>query len=232
MTYSRVIACAGLALALGCSAAQAQWSENFDSYADGTLLAGVGGWDGWDGTAAAAGTVSSRQSRSGPHSIEIEGSDDAVHPFSGYTSGQWTLTAHQYIPTGGLTASTYFIVNNEYNHGGPYTWAVQMRFDPLTGMVVDDNRAEVNPIPVVFDQWAEIRLEIDLDTDTLETYYNGTLLSMGTYTLGAGDPLEIANLDLFTTGGVAYYDDISLIPAPASAMLLALGGAVAMRRRR
>lgn len=216
-------------MALACSGAQAQWSDNFDSYPEGTILDGVGGWTGWDGDPGAAGIVTSKQSRSGPHSIEISGGADAVRPLSGYTSGQWTLTAWNYQPRDGLTADTYFIVNNEYAHGGPHEWSIEMQFDVSTGTIIDDFRG--GSAPIVFDEWTELRFEIDLDADTVDTYYDNNLVSSGQYAIRGG-PAEIANIDLFTTGALSYYDDMSLIPAPASAMLLALGAAVAMRRRR
>lgn len=228
MKTSRVIACAGVAVALACSGAQAQWSDNFDSYPDGTILDGVGGWTGWDGTGD-PGVVTSKQSRSGPHSVEISGAADAVHPLSGYTSGQWTLFAWNYIPRDGLTADTYFIVNNEYAHGGPQQWSLEMQFDVATGTVIDDFRG--GSAPIVFDQWAQLRFEIDLDADTVDSYYNGTLVSSGQYAIRGG-PAAIANIDLFTTGALSYYDDMLLVPAPASAMLLVLGAGAAMRRRR
>lgn len=229
MKTSKVITCAGVAVALACSGAQAQWSDNFDSYKDGTILDGVGGWTGWDAVSAAAGVVSSAQSRSGPHSIEISGGADAVRPLSGFTSGQWTLTAWNYQPREGLTDDTFFIVNNDYTHGGPYEWSIEMQFDVTSGTVIDDFRG--GSAPIAFDRWAELRFEIDLDADTLDTFYDGNLVSSGQYAIRGG-PVAIANIDLFTTGALSYYDDMSLVPAPASAMLLAFGAAAAMRRRR
>lgn len=229
MKTAHVITCAGVAVAMACSGAQAQWSENFDSYPDGTVLDGVGGWFGWDGSPAAAGVVTSKQSRSGPHSIAISGGADAVHPLSGYTSGQWTLTAWNYQGRADLTADTYFIVNNDYTHGGPYEWTIELQFDVSTGTIIDDFRG--GSAPIAFDQWAEIRFEIDLDADTVDTYYNGSLLSSGQYAIRGG-PAAIANIDLFTTGATSFYDDISLVPAPGSALLLALGAGFATRRRR
>lgn len=229
MKTARVITCAGIVAALACSSAQAQWSENFDSYPAGTVLEGVGGWTGWDGDPTYAGSVSDEQALSGPHSIKIADGVDAVRPLSGYTSGQWTLTAWNYQGRADLTADTYFIVNNEYNHGGPYQWAIQMQFDVTTGTLIDDQRG--GSAPIAFDRWAELRFEIDLDANTIDTYYDGSLISSGEYAAGTA-PREIANLDLFTTGATSYYDDISLVPAPASAALLALGGGFAMRRRR
>ena len=222
-----MVACAALAVT---AAAHATWIETFESYPNGTLLDNVGGWYGWDNSPAAAGLVTNTMQYAGVNSVEISGGADAVHPFTGYTSGQWVMTAYQYIPSG-MTSDTFFIINNEYNHGGPYTWAFQMQFDMTTGMVLDDNRPE-NTVPIVFDQWMEIRVEIDLDADTLNSFYGGAALSSGTYALLAGDPLEIANLDLFTQGTTAFYDNISLIPAPGVLAMLGLAGLVGVRRRR
>ena len=225
-----VFAVAGMA-----TTASAQFLENFDSYAAGTVLDNIGGWAGWDNSPAAAGIVSNQFARSGPNSIQLGGNhpgDDAVHPFTGYTSGQWTLTAYQYIPSA-LNSDTYFIVNNDYNHGGPYQWAVEIQADTTTGYYLDDFRPEANLIPVVFDQWVEFRMEIDLNANTMDTYVGGVLLSTGTYTRGAGHPLVIANIDLFTTGGQqVHYDDISIVPAPGAMGLLALSAGLFLRRRR
>ena len=43
------------------SLALAQWSDNFDGYANGTSLHGVGGWAGWDNNPAATGFVTNAQ---------------------------------------------------------------------------------------------------------------------------------------------------------------------------
>ncbi len=220
-----MIAVAGLA-----SAASAQWSDGFEPYPLGPLNAG--GWDGWDGLPGARGVVTNAFSHLGDQSILISGGADAVHPFAGlFTSGQWTLTAWMLMFQNDHTADTFFIVNNEYNHGGPYTWTIEMQFDVTTGMVLDDFRSHT-PIPIAYDQWAEIRIEFDLTTDAQTTYYNGAMLSTGTMTRVAGDPLVIANIDLFTLGATSYYDDFNIVPAPGAMGLLALGAGAFMRRRR
>jgi hypothetical protein len=46
------------------------------------------------------------------------------------------------------------------------------------------------------------------------------------------DPLEIANIDLFTLGAESHYDDFSIVPEPASCVLLVLGACLMLRRRR
>jgi hypothetical protein len=224
-----MIAVAGLA-----SAANAQYSEGFEAYAPGTLMSGVGGWDGWGGSAGAAGMTSSAQAHSGQVSISTANpaAADAVHPFSGINSGVQTLTAWQYVPTASFTADTYFIVMNAYTHAGGWTWTIEMQFDITTGTVLDDFRPETNTIPIAFDQWSEITIVFDLDNDAQTTFYNGVELSTGTMTRSAGDPLEIANIDLFSTGGEAFYDDISIVPAPGAMGVLALGAGAFMRRRR
>ena len=220
-----MIAVVGLA-----SAASAQWSDGFEAYPDGP--ANAGGWDGWDGNPAGMGEVNSLFAHSGEKSILIGGGADAVHPFAGlFTSGQWTMTAWMLMFADDHTTDTYFIVNNEYNHGGPYTWSIEMQFDVTTGMVLDDFRQHT-PIPIAYGQWAEIRIEFDLDTDAQTSYYNGALLSTGTMTRFAGDPLVIANIDLFTLGATSYYDDFNIVPAPGAMGLLALGAGAFMRRRR
>ncbi len=192
------------------------WSDNFDSYELGIALFDIGGWSGWDHNPAAAGVVSDAQARSVPHSIAVSDTSDAVHPFSGIEGGQWVITAWQYIPSD-LSSTTYFVVNSYYEHGGPYYWTVELHFDPSTGMVFDYLRdAEAtSPLPIAYDQWAEIRLEIDLDNwlGWVTEYYNGQLLYEGDWIVGAVGQLAIGNIDLFAPHStVVYYDDLSLEP--------------------
>ena len=218
------------AILLAPAAALAQWSDNFDSYPTGTLLNGVGGWGGWDGSAAAAGTASNAQALSAPNSIAIGASADAVHSYDA-TEGAWTYTAHQYIPTA-FTGTTYFILLNTYNDGGPYDWSVQLNFNGTTGLISDDNHPG-SQVSFVRGQWAEIRFEIDLDADTVNGFYNNQLVSSGSWTSSASSATSIGAVDLFGNGaGTVYYDNMSLVPSPAAAALLGLGGLFAGRRRR
>lgn len=210
--------------------ASAQYFDGFESYALGALNAG--GWDGWDGSAAARGSVTNAFAHSGNQSIEISGGADAVHPFSGqFTSGQWTMTAWMLLFRNDHTTDTFFIVNNRYTHGGPYTWTIELQFDTATGRVLDDFRPE-DVVLIAYDRWAEIRIEFDLDNDTQTTFYDGIFLSTGTMTRSAGDPLVIANIDLFTLGATSYYDDIGIVPAPGAMGLLAVSAGLFLRRRR
>lgn len=204
--------CGAAALLLATAGASAQWSDNFDSYADGTVLDGVGGWGGWNDDPNAAGVVSDDQSLSSPHSISVSGTGDAVHPFSGYASGVWTFTAYQYIPDT-LDGLTYFILNNEYSHNGAQDWAVEMHMDPATGLVneaIHDPNATVTT-PIVYNEWVEIRTLIDLDNNYMENYYNGVLLASGAWNIRTGGLIELQNVDLYAPHDVdVYFDDLSL----------------------
>jgi MYXO-CTERM domain-containing protein len=223
-------AVAGLALA---SAAQGQWSDNFDSYAPGSID-GIGGWHGWDGVPAAAGTVTTDQFRSGPNSQSIVGVNDSVRNYTGVTSGAWSYTAWQFIPQD-FTGVTDFILNSQYNNGGPYQWAVQLGFDAATGLVTDDNGRASNTVSFLRGTWAEVRVDFDLTANTIAEYYNGSLVASGTWNSVSYPALAFEGVDLFaSTGSVVYYDDMSLtqVPAPAGAAILGLGGLLVTRRRR
>jgi hypothetical protein len=199
-----------------CGGSSAGWSDNFDTYENGTLLYHVGGWTGWDDNPAAAGTVSNVQAYSGPHSIAVNDTADAVHPFAGIEGGQWIFTAWQYLPSD-LSGMTYFILNSYYQHGGPYYWTVELHFDPATDQVYDALRdgGAAHPLPIVYDQWVEIRCEIDLSGGLgwVDQYYNGQLLFSGDWIVGSVGQLAIGNVDLFAPHQtVVYYDDLSLVP--------------------
>ncbi len=224
-----IVACFVIAACASTASAQFNWSDGFEGYNLGSLCsapacanAGAsGGWGGWDGNDAAAGTVvdsttavPSVAAHTGSRFMQIGATTDAIQPFSlNYpgtypTSGLWEISAWCYIPTGGLTASTYFIVNNVYNYVSPQNWAVQLQFMP-SGIVNDDQRG--GSVPVVFDQWVQIRVLVDLNTNTTVIRYNNQIISSGMWTVAAG-AAAIANIDLYS-GGTAFYDDLSVLPA-------------------
>jgi hypothetical protein len=214
-------------LALAAGAASGQWSDNFDGYANGTDLHGVGGWKGWDNDPTWTAFVTDDYALSSPHSVEIVADSDLVHEYDA-DAGQWTYTAWQYIPSS-FDGMTYFIMLNNYNDGGDKNWSIQIPFDSATGLMTDDYSGESRTY--ITDEWVEIRVEIDLDNDFREVYYDGAYFSSWTWTTGVDSLLEIGAVDLFANGASAvYYDDMSLIPAPAS--VFALLGLAALRRRR
>ena len=69
------------------------WSEDFDSYDDGSSMHGQGGWEGWENDPTWTAYVTSDQSQSSPNSVDILPSSDLIHQFEGYTAGCWRITA-------------------------------------------------------------------------------------------------------------------------------------------
>lgn len=187
------------------------WSDNFDSYTDGDSLHGMNGWKGWNDTPAATAFVSSMQSLSAPHSVDVNGGADLVQEYTEST-GVWRYRAYMYIPSD-FAGLTYFIMLNQYADNGTQNWSVQTNFDSTTGMMVDDGSGAT--MAYVTDQWAEICVEIDLDLDTQIFFYNRAPLYNGAwngYISGVGTGAnEIGAVDLFANGASpVYYDEMSL----------------------
>lgn len=193
------------------SAPEGAWFDNFDSYPVGTDLHGVAGWKGWFNDPAATAFTTDVQAFSGPASVDVGGGTDLVHEFAGATSGQYVMRTMQYIP-GDFSGESYFIMMNQYDDGGVnLNWSTQLRFDSVAGVV--ESEFDAVTLPLVYDQWVELRNEIDLDADTQSIYYNNTLLITKSWTEGnsGGGALNIANIDLFANGATSiYYDDMSL----------------------
>lgn len=215
--------------------ANADWIDQLDQYVAGSDLLGQGGWEGWDNVPTVGGLITNTTSRSPDNSLQVVNATDLIHQYSGYTSGKWTYTAWMYIPNTYAPTATeyqYFLMQNEYNHGGPYQWSVQMTFRD-DGMVHADlgGGTNITAMPYVIDEWAKITVDIDLDNDWCQLYYNGVLLDDpaladhpllgGGYSWTAGifgggsGLMNIASVDLYA-GNCAtpvYWDDLSLTKA-------------------
>ena len=193
----------------------ANWSDNFDTYATGSQMHGQGGWKGWGNDPAGGALVSDAQSRSTPNSVAVVGTTDLLHEYS-ETSGQWVFTAWQYVPTT-FTGQSYFIMLNRYDDAGSNNnWSVQVRFDGTANQVVNDGGSSGGTLPLVRGRWVQIRVEIDLDTDTGAFYYDNQQLYSGTWSgqVSGGGAQAIGAVDLFANdASVVYYDDMSLVDA-------------------
>ncbi|MCD4777322.1 MAG: hypothetical protein K8S15_14900 [Candidatus Aegiribacteria sp.] len=192
------------ALLLIVPAAGADWSENFDSYAAGSGLHGQGGWEVWGGNLDYDAFITDSYSRSAPNSVAIVDTTDIVQLFT-ETTGEWEMTAWCYIPTSS-TGNTYFIMLNRYPTSP--SWSVQITFDTDAGTLSTQGGSTA---AIVFDQWVEVKVEIYLDANSKNLYYNSGFLESNIWQSGGVD--EIAALDLFSTtiGSIAYWDDCNLI---------------------
>ena len=198
-----------LALAALCPLASAQvFSENFDSYASGSALHGVGGWKGWDNTPGAGAPTSSKYAYSGKNSVEVVGSADLVHEFR-VVGGRCEFSAMQYVPRGS-TGNTFFILMNQYADGGAGNdWSVQLNFNLATGIVVAEALGGNATADIVYDRWVELKFRIDLVLNTCEWYYDGVLVKTHQWDDNAHGTLQA--IDLYGNNASSiYYDDIKI----------------------
>jgi hypothetical protein len=205
------------ALALPATVQAQYFFDNFDSYANGSNIAGQGGWETWGGDPGANTFVTSQQSFSSPHSLWVAGTADVVQRFTGVTSGTWYAKVQTYVPST-QTGNMYFIMLNRYDGfcaaAGDCDWSVQVRMAASEG-IVESQGGSSNPgagaLAIVTDAWVEILVEIDLDANTYNVYYGGTLLDTLGWTV-TGD-INIAAFDLFSDGCTeGYMDDVWLDP--------------------
>jgi len=124
-----------------------------------------------------------------------------------------TLTNNQVQPL--FEGSSYFVMLSDYTDGGGQDnlWAVQLRFDSAL-MIVECEFDAIN-LPLILDQWVEIRVDIDLDGDWMEIYYDGEFLHEKEWTAGPNNAMDgirnIGAVDLFANAATSvYYDDMSL----------------------
>lgn len=196
--------CAALLLIV--PAASADWSDNFDSYALNSGLIGQGGWEGWEGSAAYDAFVTDIQAYSAPHSLASIPTTDIVQEFT-ETSGDWIMTAYCYIPTGS-TGKQYFIMLNTYDGGtSTFDWSVQLEYDADGAIVTDYYSSSI--AGMIFDSWVQVRVEIHLDINAYDIYYNEVFLASNAWQSTGVN--EIAALDIFSDGGsTIYWDDCVL----------------------
>ncbi|MEZ6013589.1 MAG: hypothetical protein R3F49_00620 [Planctomycetota bacterium] len=231
-------AAAALALA---PIASAQWADNFESYATGSAIEGQGGWHNWDSigqgnqpyntVVGATGGVTPYQGTKmlsavgdGLNPGAGNGLSDSVHEMNGpYVagSGGYTFTTHQYVSST-TVGRTYLIMLNTYaDGGGPYNWSFQCYADPAAASVHMDVAAAAGITingdqTLLYDQWAEYKIEIDLNNDTAHCYYNGVEmweLTSWAGGLSGGGAQEIGALDVYPADSdstAVYYDEFSL----------------------
>ena len=185
--------------------------DDFESYAVGSNLHGQGGWTGWGGNANAGAAVSSNFSFSPTRSASIAGGSDLVRTFSGATNGQWVFRVMQYIPSTS-TGTNYVILLNNVAGTAAQDWSVEIQNNLTTGQVISDLGGGAT-LPMIKDQWVEVRCEINLASNTVSEFYNGHLLSTHAWQGGSGVSglNEIQALDLFANNaGPVYYDNVTL----------------------
>jgi hypothetical protein len=192
------------------------FSDNFDSYVTGSQLAGQGGWELWDLNPAADATIVDTQAFDPPNSVEISGTTDIIHQFTGVTSGTWTLRLFTYIPST-QSGESFVILLNAYEHGihNLADWSSQVVFcvtgclgNGVEGMVASIGGGEVpggGLTPLILDQWVELRAVVDLDANQYQLFYNGRLFETQQWTITGAMALD--TIDFFSNGSTATFID-------------------------
>jgi hypothetical protein len=134
-------------------------------------------------------------------SIGIRVSKEAFFDFS----------SNQIMPIG----DPYFILLSDYTDGAgdENLWAVQLRFD--IDLCVVESEFDNKTLPLVTDEWVEIRIEIDLNNDWMKMYYNDEILHQKAWSAGPENTgngiVNISAVNLFSDSQTSvYFDDLSL----------------------
>jgi hypothetical protein len=202
--------------------------DTFDTYATGSTIGGQGGWEPWDLNPLADTIVTNAQSFNPPNSLLISGTADVVHQFTGVTSGIWYARAFVFIPST-HDGESWFILLNQYTPGGPNNWSAQVVFcrvncttaGAIPGMVASLGGSDVGgtgTIPLILDQWVEIRAQVNLTANTYQLFYGGVQFENSTWTITGSQAL--AAMDLFSNGANQSFMDHAWVDqtAPVEAM--------------
>ena len=184
---------------------------------------------------AATGFVTNVQARSAPHSMESRPTTDLVQEFTGVNTGTWVISGWSFCPTAG-TGQQFFILLNTYVAGaGVDIWSLDLLFDQSAGVVRDFDDAGTPPIPLIRNQWVQVRVVIDFAANTQQVFYGATLFTTKSWTEGAsgGGALNLDALDLFSNAGsTIYWDDLVLARDGATAVEPSTWGSVKANFRR
>lgn len=194
---------------------QVVFEENFDSYTAGDSIHGQGIWSSWDGDPTWESFVTDLYSNSPSNSLDVKLTSDTIGNFSslGMNAGIWQISVNVYIPSDLVAPNnTFFILLDQYADGGPYDWRVQLQMDPVLGTITADFNA--GSTDLVFDQWAPIVVDVDLDNDLHSISYNGTVIvdnQSWTGSMNGSGTLNVAATDLFAYDATSvYYDDYKI----------------------
>ncbi len=227
------------------TAAQADWSDGFEPYTLGDVN-GQGLWIDFGGTLTT--DVTTAQAATGDKSLAFSlnpagggdsyGSDAYVIAMDGavITAGQWVMSYELYIPTGYGGSCEMFISQGAL----PGSFWDGVWLHTTATDLTHGGGAETAAL--VFDRFAEVKLEIDLTANTVDVSYDGAAFystdwDRDTNVDHTPQP-AIGGLNFWAAGSAAgltgtfYVDDFNLTPEPATLAMLAMGGGMLLKRRR
>lgn len=199
------------AMTLGVINAQTTFFDDFESYADGALIAQTSNvwetWSGPNGGGADDAPVTTEQAYSGTKSLKLfsptsaGGPDDIILPFGEkFTDGVFDLEMYMYVVSG---TGAYFNLQAEQTPG--VTWALEVFFAP-DGTV---SFAGLNgSFPV--GQWFKLGMSINLTLNYWELFVND--VPQGSWANGVNAVAAMNIYPVYSGGSASYYiDDVGFI---------------------
>jgi hypothetical protein len=121
------------------------------------------------------------------------------------------LASSQSLPAG----DPYIIMFSNYTDGAgdDNLWAVQLRFDIDLGII--ESEFDNKSLPLITDEWVEVKINIDLNNDWMKIYYNDELLHQKAWSAGPENTgngiVNLSAVNLFSdTSTSVYFDDFVL----------------------
>ncbi|MDP8201221.1 MAG: GEVED domain-containing protein, partial [Candidatus Tenebribacter burtonii] len=146
--------------------------DNFDSYTVGDYLAVVNPalWTTWSNLPGSSEDVlvSDAQANSPSNSILVELNNDCVMIMDDYTSGVYSMDIDMFVPTG---FCGYYNMQKTSVIGTEWAWQIYFQTDGTA--LADAGAAGALTFAFNHDEWMDLKLVIDLDTDWCDFYFNG-----------------------------------------------------------
>ncbi|MCK5051406.1 MAG: T9SS type A sorting domain-containing protein [Candidatus Cloacimonetes bacterium] len=195
--------------------------ENFDSFNVGDYIAVVGeNWTTWSNAPGGAedALVTDVQAASPENSVVVEENQDLVLIMEDYTTGIYQFNMKMYVPTG---YCGYFNLQKTSTPGEE--WAFQIYYQTDGTALADAGGAGAVTHAFNHDEWMDLKVVVDLDSDWATYYFNDVEMIGYQWTLGCfGTPglLQFGGVNIWgganstTTDTPMFYMDDVVISIP------------------
>lgn len=236
------------ALLAGSAAAQVYVDFEQPDYTLGSLDGQSGGGMAWQmfeaGSDASVSRTGYNSAQSGRWDVKDLGADSDGDDMLGLFDSMpvLTVTAMTYLhlepnrPDGTSRSGHFFVSDADFNGTAiSFLDSGNVGYWGGGGFFINDTG-----VPLIYDQWVSVQLDMDYGTDMLTVYYDGVQIAQDSMTSASGDSAyqvdiwldTIALSDNPNAGDWMQIDDIRIVvPAPSTLSLLVLTGLVARRRR-